>query len=100
MSTWNVINLLRTVPDNVVQTVECSVSLSNGTDSVTTVMSVNVPYKAPSDPSFVPFDQLTESQTIQWVQNKLGDVRVAQIEKGLEQSLTEKAKQVEKGLPW
>lgn len=56
----------------------------------------------PSAPGFVPFEQLTESQVIQWVKDS---VDVSAIEAGVQSALEAKVQKVEQkevvsGLPW
>lgn len=97
---WTVFNLVRVVPDNVVELVCCTVSLTEGEHTVTDKVYQRVPYKSPADPGFIPFEQLTEQQTIQWVQEQLGPERLSQIEKGLQQTINEQKKQTVEGLPW
>lgn len=100
MITWNIDNLVRTVPDNVVTTVCCVVTMTEDGYTEKTVFAQPVPYKDPTDPSFVPFDNLNEGQVVQWVQERLGPVRIAQIEKGLEQNINKQKVQTAEGLPW
>lgn len=56
----------------------------------------------PSAPDFVPFEQLTETQVIQWVKDS---VDVSAIEAGVQAALESKVQKVEQkevvsGLPW
>lgn len=97
---WNVFNMIRTVPEGVVEMVCCVVSKAEGNYSATARLNQKVPYKSPSDPGFVPFDQLTEVQVIQWVQEQLGTDRIDQIEKGLQQTINQQKVQTVEGLPW
>lgn len=97
---WNVFNMIRTVPEGVVEMVCCVVSKAEGNYSVTARLNQKVPYKSPSDPGFIPFDQLTEAQVVQWVQEQLGTDRIDQIEKGLQQTINQQKIQTIEGLPW
>jgi len=97
---WSVFNLVRTVPDGVVETVCCRVSLNEGQYKSVVEFSQRVPFKDPSEPGFIPFDQLTEEETIQWVKDKLGPIRVDAIQKGLKQDIDRKKVQIVQGVPW
>jgi hypothetical protein len=97
---WSVYNLIRTVPGGVVEVVCCRVSLTEGQYSSVTEFSQRVPFKDPSDPGFIPFDQLTEEETIQWVQDKLGPIRVDAIQKGLQQDINRQKVPTAQGVPW
>jgi hypothetical protein len=97
---WKVFNMVRTVGEGVVETVSCIASIADGDYLATARINQKVPYKSPAEPGFIPFDQLTEQQTIQWVQEQLGPDRLSQIEKGLQQTINEQKKQTVEGLPW
>lgn len=100
MITWTVYNLVRRESDNVVEQVCCRVSLASGDIVVGGDVSQKVPYKDPSDPSFIPFNQLTEAETVQWVKNQMGPTRVAQVERGLQQMLDKQKAKLVNGVPW
>lgn len=97
---WNVFNMVRTVPEGVVEVVSCTVSKTEGPYSALTRINQKVPYKSPSDPDFIPFDQLTEEETIHWVQEQLGPFRIDQIDKGLQQTIDQQKVQTAQGVPW
>jgi hypothetical protein len=97
---WSVFNLVRTLPDNVVEIVCCSVSLTEEQYTASDKLYQRVPYKSPTEPGFIPFDQLTEAQVIQWVQEQLGPFQISQIEKGLQQTINQQKVQTIEGLPW
>ena len=55
----------------------------------------------PSDPGFIPYDQLTEAICIGWVQDALGEETVESMEAGLSAALDEKENPTEaQGVPW
>ena len=97
---WNVYNLIRTVPAGVVESVCCRVSMTDLQHTAVAEFVQKVPFKSPDDPTFIPFDQLTEAETIQWVQDVLGPVRLAQIQRGLEQDLAQQMVKTAQGVPW
>jgi hypothetical protein len=98
--TWNVYNLVRTVPDGVVVMVCCTVSMVDGQYKASGNVDQKVPYKSPSDPGFIPFDQLTEAETIEWVQQQLGPEKINAMRVGLLQSIARQQVQTAQGVPW
>jgi len=97
---WNVYNLVRIVPDGVVTLVCCTVSMTEGQYRAQGNVNQKVPYKSPSDPDFIPFDQLTEAETIAWVQQQLGPERIEQIRRGLLQNIVQQKIPTANGVPW
>jgi hypothetical protein len=97
---WSVYNLIRTVPEGVVITVCCNLSMVDGQTKVSGNVNQEVPYKSPSDPGFIPFDQLTEAETIQWVQEQLGPEQIAKYQRALQMSLDERKIKTAQGVPW
>ena len=53
---WSVFNLVRILPGNVVETVCCNVSLTEGQYTASDKLYQHVPYKSPDSPDFIPFD--------------------------------------------
>ena len=97
---WSITDLIRTVPDGVITTVCCKVSMTDGSYKAHINIYQKVPYKSPSDPSFIPFDQLTEAETIEWVQSKTSPERMNQIEQGLKQNIATQKVKTAQGVPW
>lgn len=55
----------------------------------------------PTAPDFVPFDDLTEADVLQWVYAELGAEQLAAIEDGLSANIEDqKAPKVVAGTPW
>jgi len=59
----------------------------------------------PSDPTFIPYNELTEEIVIDWVKSFLGTSKINEIETSLQnsvtnQKLTKEAETVKTGLPW
>jgi len=55
----------------------------------------------PTAPDFVPFDDLTEADVLQWVYAELGAEQLAAIEDGLSANIEDqKAPQTVAGTPW
>jgi hypothetical protein len=97
---WSVFNLVRILPSNVVEMVCCNVSLTEGQYTASDKIYQRVPYKSPSDPGFIPFDQLTEAETIEWVKQQLGQFGIDQIERGLQQNILAQQVKTANGVPW
>ena len=51
-------------------------------------------------PGFIPFDQLTEAETIAWVQEQLGPEKINAIRIGFLQSIARQKVQTAQGVPW
>ncbi len=47
---------------------------------------------------FIPFEEINESQVIEWVKNQLGEVAVSQLEKNIDDTLQESSYSNQK--PW
>lgn len=97
---WDVYNLVRTVPEGVVVEVCCNVLLSDEENTVSGSVSQRVPYKSPSDPGFIPFDQLTEAETVQWVQEQLGPEQISGMQRMMQQELDIRRIKTANGVPW
>ncbi len=68
-----IVQLERSLPDGVVFTAHWTASLTEDEDTASIYGSVELEQKDPSDPSFIPFDDLTEEVVVGWVQSKTGD---------------------------
>jgi hypothetical protein len=69
----HIVQLERSLPDGVVFTAHWIASLTEDEHIASTYGSVELEQKDPSDPDFIPFDDLTEEVVIGWVQAKIGD---------------------------
>ena len=97
---WSVYNLVRTVPEGIVTTVNCEVFMVDGKHKVGANVNQDVPFKSPTDPGFIPFDQLTEAETIAWVQEQLGPEKIANMQRAFRMSLDIKKIPTAQGVPW
>jgi hypothetical protein len=68
-----IVQLDRSLPDGVVFTAHWTADLIEDEYTVSIYGSVELEQKDPSDPSFIPFEDLTEEVVIGWVQSKIGD---------------------------
>lgn len=97
---WSVYNMVRLVPSGVVTTVCCNLAMVDGDIRVSGNVNQDVPFKSPTDPGFIPFDQLTEAETIAWVQEQLGPEKIAQYQRALQMSLEQRKIPIAQGVPW
>lgn len=93
--TWSVVQMERKTSDNFVVTVHYNVSAVDGEFTASIYGTVGYTQE---ESNFTPYEQLTESQVVGWVQNSLGkdtveEALAVQIE-------AQKNPVVESGLPW
>lgn len=74
---WTISQLERTLPECCVTTAHWRVSDADGNASGTVYGTISFPHKDHTDPTFVPYDQLTEAQVIEWVKEAMGAEQVA-----------------------
>lgn len=104
MATWKVTDLLvKPQVDgftNVVYIVNWLVTDTDGVNEVRKGGKTEVPL--PAGDTFIPYDQLTENQVINWVKNVLGSEEVSSIEADLQAQLAYIANPpiVSVPLPW
>lgn len=87
-SIWTITNMVTAVQadgfTNVVQQVDWVVTDTDGTNEARKGGSTQM---NPPGPTFTPYDQLTETEVIGWVQGILGPDEVAAIEANLNQQI-------------
>jgi hypothetical protein len=77
---WTLSSLDRTLPDGWVFTAHWRVSDTQDGFSASTYGTISFPAKLPSDPGFIPYEDLTEAQVVQWVKDEMGPNQVAAYE--------------------
>jgi hypothetical protein len=91
----------RSLPDGCVQTIHWQASQTDGDFTASAYGSLGVPAKDPSDPTFIPFDQLTEEQVKQWVITTMGEEQVQALQANLDGQIeAQKHPTSAQGLPW
>jgi hypothetical protein len=96
--TWNVANLERETADGYVYTVHYTVDAKDDTYSAGAYGSIGL--ERPEG-EMIPFADLTAEVVIDWVKEKFGDEKVAEIEAALQAQLDEqRAPSKATGLPW
>lgn len=95
--TWHIANLERETADGYVFTAHYTVDANDGTYNSGAYGSVGLE----RGDTLIPFADLTEDTVIGWVQAKLGDEAVTNIEAALQAQLDEQhAPSKASGLPW
>ncbi len=96
-NTWTISNLERETADGFVFQAHYTVDLRDGTYSAGAYGSIG--FERPD--TLVPFADLTEDQVIGWVQDALGEDKVAEILVALQSQLDEKHTPTKAfGTPW
>ena len=105
--TWKVNQLDRELSDDVVTTVHWGVTgtrpnSEEGAEAYSAYIYGADSFTAdPSDPGFVPYEQLTEAECIGWVTDKKGEEEVTRMEESLSATLEEKENPTTgSGMPW
>lgn len=99
--TWNIEQLERSMPDGLVLTAHWRVTGIDGQHSGTVYGSLGLPTNDPTDPGFVPYDQITKEQAISWVKEAMGAEQVAAHEANITAQIEQqKAPATASGTPW
>ena len=98
---WKIEDLKRTLPDGMVFTAHWRVSKTDGAASGSVYGTISFPAKDPADPTFVPYDQLTEAQVIQWVKDEMGANQVSAYEAAVQGQIDAQVNPTTaSGTPW
>ena len=97
----NIAQLDRSLPDSVVVTAHWTASLTEGDLTASSYGTCSFEQKDPSDPNFIPFDDLTEEVVLGWVQDKMGEEQVAALQANLNNQMDVlKNPTSASGVPW
>ena len=95
---WAIAQLERETTDGYVFTAHYTVAANNGVYSSSAYGSIGL--ERPED-EMIPFADLTEEIVINWVKDKFGEEKVAEIETALQAQLDEQhAPSKAQGVPW
>lgn len=95
--TWHIANLERETSDGFVYTAHYTIDATDGTYNAGAYGSIG--FERPE--SLIPYGSLKEAEVIGWVQDQLGDEKVAEIEAALTSQLEEQRKPSKaSGMPW
>jgi hypothetical protein len=98
---WSIVELEHQTADGLVIIAHWEASKEAGGKLAHIYGSVTLPAKDPSDPTFIPFDELTEEVVLNWVKAVLGEEQLAALEAVLDSQLqTLLNPPVVTGLPW
>jgi hypothetical protein len=96
--TWNIAQMEREVGDGFVYTVHYTVDAKDDTYAAGAYGSIGL--KRPED-EMIPYSDLTAEVVVGWVQDQLGEERVAEVEAALQAQLDEQRQPTKAaGLPW
>jgi hypothetical protein len=97
--TWKIAQLERLTEDGLVITAHYTVDANDGTYSAGAYGSQG--FERPAEDALIPFADLTEEIVVGWVQNALGDEKVAEVEAALQGQLDEQRNPTKAaGVPW
>ena len=100
MATWTIANLERNTADGGVVVAHWRCNEQDGDYTASAYGTCGFTYDASAD-GFVPFDQLTEMEVLQWVFDQMGVEQVTDIQENLHKQIEEqKAPSVTSGVPW
>lgn len=95
--TWHIANLERETADGFVYTAHYTIDANDGTYNAGAYGSIG--FERPEN--LIPYSSLKEADVINWVQDALGDEKVAEIETALENQLSEqRSPSKASGVPW
>lgn len=98
---WTISQLERTLPDGVVYIAHWRLTKEQDGKVGTAYGTVSFPAKDPSDPEFVPYDQLTEAVVVEWVKAALGTEQVTALETSVQEQINTQLNPTTcAGLPW
>ena len=98
ITNWHIANLERETSDGYVFTAHYTVDAKDDTYSAGAYGSIGL--ERPEG-SLIPFADLTEEQVIEWVQEKLGDEAVVNVEAALQSQIDEQRQPTKAaGVPW
>jgi hypothetical protein len=93
--------LERILPNSVIYMVHWNVNQTDGKFTACVYGSSNLPFKDPSDPTFILFDQLTEEQVKQWVIDTMEEEQVKSLQASLASQIeAQKNPVTATGVPW
>jgi hypothetical protein len=96
--TWNIAQMEREVEDGFVYTVHYTVDAKDDTYAAGAYGSIGL--ERPED-EMIPFSELTPEVVVGWLQDQLGEEKVAEVEAALQAQLDEQRQPTKAaGLPW
>ena len=100
MTNWTITNMDRLTADGFVVTVHWTASQTDGDYTAVPIYST-VSFTEQPGESYVPYDELTEDQVVEWVKASLGEEGVAAVDAALANNIAaQKNPPVATGTPW
>lgn len=99
-TTWEIVNMERTITDGVVYTVHYTVTHFKDGEQAGAYGSIGL--EAPDINTMIPYANLDKNTVIDWVKEKLGgEEKIAEIEQALDAQIAEKVAPTKaSGVPW
>ena len=98
---WTISSLQRSLPDGVVMTAHWRVSKTQDNFTGTVYGTISFPAKAIADPDFIPYEDLTEAQVVQWVKEEMGGNQVSAYEAAVQGQIDAQVNpSTASGTPW
>ena len=99
MTTFKISTLDRDTADGFVTVAHWTASVTDGDFTASTYSTVS--FTKEDGINYIPYEQLTEAQVIEWVKASLGEEGVAAIDAALAANIADqKAPKVAAGVPW
>jgi hypothetical protein len=96
-----IVDMQRSTQSGCVTTAHWIASKTDGDYTASAYGSIGLPAKDPSDPTFIPFEQLTEAEVVDWVKEVMGEEQVAALEVNLNGQIeAQRHPTVASGVPW
>jgi hypothetical protein len=98
---WNISSLNRSLPDGVVLTAHWRVTKTQDGHTGSVYGTISLPHKDHDARDFIPYDQITEAQVIQWVKDEMGANQVAAYEAAVQGQIDAQVNpSTASGTPW
>ena len=98
---WTISNLDSTLPDGCVTTAHWRVSKTDGAATGSVYGTISLPHKDHTDPTFIPYQDLTETQVIEWVKEEMGANQVSAYEAAVQGQIDAQINpSTASGTPW
>jgi hypothetical protein len=98
---WTISQLDRSMPDGVVLTAHWRVGDTQGSVSGSVYGTISFPAKDPNDSTFIPYDDLTQAQVVQWVKDEMGSNQVSAYEAAVQGQINAQVNPTTaSGTPW
>lgn len=99
--TWTIAQLDRSLPDGTILTAHWRCTGTDGAFTGSVYGTQSFPTKDPADPTFVPYDHITQATALAWVHQAMGPEQVTAHEANVQQQLAAQANPTgASGTPW